>query len=295
MTRTSRLLGSLLLAAAPLGGCSVGGGARTATLAVPPDTQVLAVDVHNVRGSVELRVDHHLTEARVESNVAVNPGGSVSPNQEKEIIGAVDVTAEIKSEAGRSILKVDSTSQRPQAEDQRVDIKITVPRCDGVSIDNRGGLVMVVGAAGAHHIVNRAGVIEVRTDKPIIDPVTLTTTDGNIYYQVPPGSSGKLDLATLNGECAYRDEVSNAKDVYYTKQTFSTVLNNGENPVVARTNQGDVRVWVIKDPIGLTRAIKKSLPDFQDYLYLDGSQRFRRNLPDDEPRNTDYARWYNLK
>lgn len=278
-----------------LSGCSGPSRAHLAELTIPEGAQVLAVDVRNLRGSVEVRVNPRVRSATIESSVGVATRDDTSPNRDQDIIDAMDVSAGVDHADGRAVLRVSSTSRRPDAEDQRIDLKITVPRCDGIHIENRGGLVMTVGTAGAHTITNRSGPIEVRTDKPIVDPVTLTTTDGNIYYQVPTGSTGTFDLATLSGECAFRDEVSEEKDVYYTRNELSTVLAHGDNPVVARTNKGDVRVWVIKDPVGLTRVYKKTIPDFRDLLFLDGSQRFMRNLPDDAPRNTEYARWYNLR
>lgn len=278
-----------------LSGCS-SGKTHVATLDVPAGASLVALDVTNVRGSVEVRVNPRATHATVESTAAVATRDYKSPGKDAEIVDALGVNAEFASVEDRAVLKVVSTSQRPEADDQRVDLKITLPRCDGVNIDNRGGLVMVVGASGAHTITNRLGPVEVRTNTPIIDPVTLTTTDGNIYYQVPPGSSGSFDLATLSGECAFQNKVTDVqKDSYYTRQALSTVLNAGSNPVVARTNAGDIRVWVIEDPVGLTRMYKKTVPDFRDLLFQDGSQRYTRNLPDTAQRNTDYERWYNIK
>lgn len=278
-----------------LAGCSTG-KSHTASLEVPANASLVALDVTNVRGSVEVRVNPRVKQAVIESNAAVGARDFKSPAKDRDIIDALAVSADFTSADDRAVLKVVSTSQRPEADDQRVDLKITLPRCDGVSIDNRGGLVMVVGASGAHTITNRLGPVEVRTNTPIVDPVTLTTTDGNIYYQVPPGSSGSFDLATLSGECAFQNKVTDVqKDSYYTRQTLSTVLNDGTNPIVARTNAGDISVWVIENPVGLTRMYKKTIPDFRDLLFLDGSQRYTRNLPDDARRNTDYERWYNIR
>lgn len=295
MNQTQKLAVATLLAASGLAGCTA---SRTTTseVAVPEGTRMLALDVKNVRGSVEVRVNPRVSGAIIESTAGISTKDDFTPKNEGEVVNALGVTADLVSQDGMGVLKIVSTSQRPQAEDQKVDLRITMPRCDGVNIDNRGGLVMVVGASGAHTITNRQGPVEVRTNAAITDPVTLTTTDGNIYYQVPAGSSGTFDLVTLKGECAFRNEVTDVqKDTYSTRETLSTVLNNGENPVVLRTNEGDARVWVIKDPVGLTRMYKKTIPDFRDLLFLDGSQRFTRNLPDDAKRNTDYERWYNIK
>lgn len=295
MNQTTIAIGTLALGLSLLTGCAASRSNAT-QLPIPDGTRLLALDVKNVRGSVEVRVNPRVEHATVESNIAVATRDDKSPKADAAILDALAVTADLQPAGDNAVLKVVSTSGRPDAEDQAVNLLITLPRLDGVQIDNRGGLVMVVGASGAHSITNRQGPIEVRTNSPITDPVTLTTTDGNIYYQVPAASSGTFDLATLQGECAFRNEVTaEQKDSYSTRQQLSTVLNNGTNPVVARTNQGDIRMFVIKDPVGLTRMYKKTVPDLRDYLFLDGSQRYTRNLPDDAKRNTDYERWYNIK
>ncbi len=51
-----------------------------------------------------------------------------------------------------------------------------------------------------------------------------------------------------------------------------------------RTNDGDIRMLIMEDPLALTRAFKGSFPEVGDHLYLDGTRRFTRNLPDDTPR-----------
>lgn len=295
MNRTILAPAAALALAAGICGCA-SSRSTTSEVAVPEGTHLLALDVKNVRGSVEVRVNPRIKGAIIESTAGISTRDDFTPKNDREVVDALSVSADLISQGETGVLKIVSSSQRPQAEDQRVDLRITMPRCDGVNIDNRGGLVMVVGASGAHTITNREGPVEVRTNTAITDPVTLTTTDGNIYYQVPAGSSGAFDLVTLRGECAFRNEVTDVqKDTYSTREQLSTVLNNGENPVVLRTNEGDARVWVIKDPVGLTRMYKKTIPDFRDLLFLDGSQRFTRNLPDDAKRNTDYERWYNIK
>jgi len=170
------------------------------------------------------------------------------------------------------------------AQENRGGMEITTPRADGVRIMNRGGNVVVVGSSGATHIENRDGAIELRTESPMVEDVVLLAVDGNIYYQVPLGSTGRYDLETLEGESVFRDNSGKADQTYATRESVATTLGDAENIVVARTNRGDVRVWVMEDPEALTRMFKVTVPDVRDYIFTDGTQRFRRNLPDDEPR-----------
>ncbi|MEO1130963.1 MAG: hypothetical protein AAFX05_14820, partial [Planctomycetota bacterium] len=169
--------------------------------------------------------------------------------------------------------------------DHSVKLHITVPRADGVRLVNQGGLVEVVGSAGATHIENRKGSIELRTRHPMVEDVVLLAVDGNIYYQVPFGSTGQFDLETLEGRSIFRD-FSGETDGTFSGSLLQigTQLGDGGNMVVAKTNRGDVRAWVMEDPIELTRMFHIRQYDMRDHIFTDGSKRYRRNLPDDEPR-----------
>ena len=293
MTNTAhpfrRLIPLVALAAASatifLGGCSAT-KSTAIELAMPENVSALAIDVKNFRGSVEVRADKRVHAISIESSVGVEKS---KEHNAEAILAGINVNADVVDVGGgRGVLKVVTTTGSPEDEDQQVSLTIRVPKCDGVHVDNRGGTVMVVGTGGALSITNRVGAVEFRTDKPITDPVSITTTDGNIYYQIPPGSSGLFDLQTLKGECSYNDRATTeSTDAYSTKTVVKMRLADGGNPVVARTNDGDIFVYVRNDPIALTRVIKKSAPDFNDYMWLDGSQRFMRNLPDNEPHPFD--------
>lgn len=266
-------------------------------LDVSPTTGMLAVDVENFAGTVEVRAGTVATQGRSQSDrvkvmADAQVDASVSDERARqEILDGIAVNAELVEEGARAILRVRSTSSHAGADDHRVHLSIILPRADGVRIRNAGGTVLVVGTGGATQIENRFGAIELRTDKEMNEPVTLTNVDGNIYYQVPTSSSGAFDIETLDGVVRYRDRVGSSDHVYSTGRTVHQArLNEGTNPVVARTNKGDVMVWVDKDPVALTRIIKKSFPDPVDMMFTKGSRRYTRNLPEDHPEVTGSRR-----
>jgi hypothetical protein len=88
-------------------------------------------------------------------------------------------------------------------------------------------------------------MIVVRTGQTMTEPVTLTTTKGDIYYQIPPPSTGVLDLLTLDGPAELRAEGGRLTDVRPTYSWWQGVLNGGTNPVVLRSGNGMVRVTVL--------------------------------------------------
>lgn len=268
--------------ASALTGCNTTAAKHDYTLDIPPDTQLLAIDVENFKGSVEIRAGKGKPgQARVTSEVLTIPGAD--KQQRQRAAENVDVTANIEENDGRAVLRIRTdNAQRRGA--QEVDIYVEVPRCDGLRVINRGGTVEAVGTAGATHIENREGAVELRTNQVMDRDVTILVVDGNIYYQVAPGSKGVFDLETLDGEVAMRDFTGMTSNTNANWTRLHTTVAKGDNPVMARTNKGDIRVWIMENPEALTRMIKKSPPSVDDYLFLDGSRRYTRNLPTNEPK-----------
>ncbi len=289
--RTRMKSGLFVLTASLLGivGLTLGGcGAtqeRAYALELAPSTGPLAIDIENFRGSVELRGDPSLETIQVIGRVWSDESFK-KPDQEEAFAG-VHITAEIEEEGPLGTLRVRSTSLRDDIDDHHVDLLILTPRCDGLRVVNSGGLVMAVNSGGATEIVNRSGSVELRTERPMVDPVTITTTDGSIYYQVPTGSTGRFDLQTLEGLTSFIDRVGGSTESRSdARDGYTGTLNEGTNQVVARTNRGDVRVWVIEDPVALVRVFRTRLPDPRDHVFLKGPRRFTRNLPVDHPEVT---------
>lgn len=295
-TRERNTHGLAALATALVGACCLllgGCGStqeRAYTLELAPTTGPLAIDIENFRGSIELRTNPSLETVQVIGEVRSDEHFK-KPVQD-EIFASVDITARIEESGPLGTLRVRSTSTRTEP-DHRVDLTIYAPRCDGLRVVNSDGLVMVVNTSGATEITNRSGAVELRTSRPMVDNVTITTTDGNIYYQVPPGSTGNFDLQTLDGMTAFVDRTGMSSESRSDSlQGYSGNLNEGTNDVVARTNNGDVRVWVIDDPVALTRMFKTKSFDLRDSMYLHGSQRYLRNLPVNDPEVT--GKRYNI-
>lgn len=263
-----------------LGGCASTAATEDYTLDVPPTTRLLAVDIENFKGSVEVRAGKG-TSAVVKSKVMTSAGAT------KEQLAAakdsVGVDAQIEDVDGRGVLRIRTDNARVRGAEE-VRLYVEVPRCDGLRIVNRGGDVEVVGTSGTTYIENADGAIELRTAQVMDQDVTLLGVDGNIYYQVPPGSKGVFDLETLEGEVAMRDFTGMTKETSSNLTMLRTTLSDGTNSVLARTNRGDVRVWVMDNPEALTRMIKKSAPDWTTLLFLEGSRRYTRNLPANEPK-----------
>ncbi len=197
------LLALLVLAVlgASLAGC---GGTRRHVLRldVPADVERLAVDVDNFRGHVEVIADAGARDATVQCDVWLD-----WINEDRRAgYDSVRVDARVRQDQpGVGVLEVTTRCDVPEPVDRHARLVVRVPRLDGVRVVNRDGVVEIVDAAGAAEIRNRGGAVEYRTSHAIRDDVTILNVDGDVYFQVPEGSRGFVDLATLDGLLAYKD------------------------------------------------------------------------------------------
>ncbi|MCA9294119.1 MAG: hypothetical protein KDA20_09925 [Phycisphaerales bacterium] len=271
-------LGALL----PLVGCSAPSRNSIMTLHAPGPAEHLAVDVENFRGEVTVIAEPERTDIAIESRVVASkeiPKPDVAAALDSVAIDGAVETDPIQ-QAGFNTLRVRSTSLRAGATDVHAELTVRVPRCDGARIVNYGGFVELVDVGGALHVDNADGTILVRTSRPLVEPITLLTSNGNIYCQAPEGTAGAVDLHSLDGRIAFKDGFGNASETEYTPQHLRTQLGAGANPIVMRTNVGQVRFIIMEDPLTSTRVVKSAAPSIWNSLYLKGSRRYTLNLPD---------------
>ncbi len=276
------LLAIVALGALAMGACGASRSGEPIALAIPDDTRILAVDIENFRGDVTVRAD-----GPDDGTVRIASDYRLSAEVDKEAQEAYfelpHLDASIDSQDGRGVVRVRTRSPIAWDAEQWVNLTVTMPRCDGVRIDNRGGMVDVVGAGGATEITNRGGSIEFRSGRIMNAPVTLTTSDGDIWYQVPLASGGRFDLETLDGEVGVKDDSGRAEETYSVRNRYEGTVGSPDNTVLARTSEGNIRVWIIEDPVALVRTFNREWPSARDSRGLQQQRRFRRNLPDDHP------------
>ncbi len=274
----------VLLSAGFVAGCaSFGSESCEVALHEPQDhTSMIAFDVENFRGSVEIRVDPSLYAIEVTGH-AHGAWFEDDPEAEDAARRVIALETDLEEMPGRSVMHIRTDTTRAE-EDHEVALVIRTPRCDGARVRNFGGLVELVGTKGSIDIENLVGNVEVRTNEPLTQDITILLTDGTAYLQIPPGSTGSFDLETLEGVARVKNRVGDATNTYSTRTSIQTVLEEPTNAVVMRTNRGDLRVIVMDDPVSLTRVMRRRTIDYDDGLFLRGSRRYTRNLPDDEAR-----------
>lgn len=265
--------------AAPLTGCTTKHQQVSPhRLELPQGMVALALDVSNFNGTITV----HANNADADAVLIEAERFAAKANGKRESIAAletIELTSDLESEGPLGVVRIAATTTHETAEQLGVNLNIRMPRCDGVQIRNAGGYVSVTDAGGTVDIYNEGGSIEFRTSRRMTEPVTLITHEGEVYYQVPLESTGRFDMLTLEGRTTLRDRGAIVEETYVGRGELQFHLNEGENPIVMRTNRGNVRAWIMEDPLALTRALKKDKPDYRDRWYLQSTRRHTRNLP----------------
>lgn len=236
-------------------GCAKEASERTFTLDAPMVMEPggpkgPAVDVENFRGRVTLRVDAEADTVTVVATTEADRG--IDDEELPAVADAVVVTAEAEEHGGLPVIVVRSTSARAEA-DHSVDIDIRMPECSGARVRNAGGVVKIVGVAGAVQVDNTDGPIEVRTRHVLSSPVALTTTAGEVRCLVPPGSKGDITLESDDGRVAFDGPgVTGIRKMKGTPGRFAAVIDGADNPVLLRTGSGFVLFRVVENPESYT-------------------------------------------
>lgn len=254
------LLGAVCLVAA---GC---GGVERQEMVFDryPPTDALAVYVDNFRGDVRIEADPTLAgpvvTARLHArhewfHVKKNLFGAARLDRTLERIHVqADLDHEVAGADELAILRVMSTTEFDTDLDpdlQWVDLLIKAPGVEGVEVHTKDGVVHLAGVSGAVTVTNHNGDVALRSTRPLLDPVTITTSDGHIYYRVTGDSAGLFDIETIGGT-AHIDAVEGTLSVRQEGQSrIMAQFNNGTNPIILRTTHDQVRVAVTPDPMPL--------------------------------------------
>jgi hypothetical protein len=245
-------IGWLLALLLPLAMLGCNRGARVDApirgLEVAPDFGP-TLDITNFRGSVRVEVDPRIKTPTVTARV--RPDVRSFRTKKAELAAKVQVQADSAIENGRRVLRVTS-APTGEADDVSVDLVVRVAASEGAHVRNTGGPVNLVRISGPISVINGlgggdGGDVTVRTGSAMTAPVTLTTSQGNVLYQIGPGSSGDFDLQTDAGAAEFYAKIGRVAEARPEPTRYRGLLNDGNNPVSLRSGQGNVRVVVIQN------------------------------------------------
>ncbi len=207
------------------------------------------VEVSNWNGGVQIVASDRITEPEVRAQTRALTRVKGRNTDALRKLGTVRAVS--SEDGGKRLLKVTGGIE---GNDPTValDLQIRMPRAAGIRVINSGGEVEVVGAGGPVFVENGTpgrpgGDIQFRSGIPITEAVTLTTTEGKVLYQIGPGSTGDLDLQTVQGTPEVESTAGTIDGIRFTALRWRGTLEKGANPVRIRSDKGDIRVLVMKD------------------------------------------------
>ncbi len=239
------LLAFLLLTVC-LGGCGhMAFGTRT-----PLDIKgPVSVDVVTFAGDVTIR---STGDAPGTPGVLVKPQATHSFHRMGEAQASlkdIDWSVETVVENGRTIVRVRATTLYPESGLQRLHVTVNVPDIDGVRVDTRLGDVDLSEITGPIDVNTTRGDVAIVTGQSLDDSINVSTTEGDITLRAGSGTSGRLDAFTIDGRVICK--VPSGKLRVHGRssdQTMQGVINDGDQPITLRTNDGTIRIIVKKYP-----------------------------------------------
>lgn len=210
----------------------------------------LAIDITNQRGSVWIEVDEKLDEPVIEGVLSWKHGDRTMdwPGGRSGTGAQIDAVRQISDGHG-DVLMIEGVLEEGAPRTAFLDLRVRTPRCDGVTVINDDGPIVLVGVGGAITAQNgvvggRGGRIELRTSRAIADPVALITTNGRISVVLGPEAQGLIELDAEGGTARFESEFGSVTQVRPSPGRFRGVWNDGDNPIIARSATGPVHVQV---------------------------------------------------
>lgn len=210
----------------------------------------IGVDVQNRRGTVRVVVEARLKTPIVRA-VRVAPSDERARRGKASAPGPGPVdsvaAAQLLSIDGRAVLRVLADQPFEDYTEWATEIEVRLPRCNGVRVRNSGGAVELVNVEGAIDVDNGAGNgpgghITLSTDRPISDPVLLTTPHGDIKALFGHGSAFAMDAETQYGAVSIDATRQSIDGALTQRLRWQGQINGGTAP--ARLTTGAGAVWI---------------------------------------------------
>ncbi len=216
---------------------------NTATL----DTQgPVAIDVQSFGGDVTIVVDPTVVGTQVIANqLEIGVDGVAERNVH------MTCTTNIETGITGDIVHVVATCSDNPLALVSAEVIIKAKSIHGVSVTTANGDVTLLGVSGAIDIQTKDGDVRVVTPLVMNERVSIENRRGHIVYRVRGESSGIIDATAMNGEVALDVRQGDATILPgSTGDHLEANFNGGTNPIIMRTVDGDVRIYVVADPVG---------------------------------------------
>lgn len=211
-------------------------------------TGPVQVDVESFGGNVTILADEEATGATVTFTRDARHG-FMREDEAEASLQQIHTSAELLNTETGEVIQVRASTDHDQPYQQRAHVTIIAPAISDVRVRTSSGSVMAEMMRGAIDIESGGGDVRVMTEFPMTEQVTIVNKDGDIDYRVRGESTAAFDAQTIRGRVLQR--VRNGKliiDAATDHDSLIATLNGGDNPVVLRTVDGNIRIAVVSDP-----------------------------------------------
>jgi hypothetical protein len=214
------------------------------------------------RGPIDVVVDSFAGDVSVHANpnidvttvqvVRVSQHGYLRGTEPREALQFVDWLANLTPGPGPvETLRVNIDFIGPEPWFMRAHLYIETPSLDRVTVRTTNGDVSIRNNTGPLDIQTNMGDVTIASSHPLVDASTVLVVEGNVDYRVPGQSSGLFDVEVIEGDIEIWVPEGRWRYVSRTPQddTINARLNDGENPILLRASEGDIRIAVVPDPM----------------------------------------------
>ena len=215
----------------------------SATLATSGPVEV---NVHSFGGNVTIIVDSTV-RGTIVSATQIEDGDGELP----DAVPRMRCTTEIETGVTGQIVHVVATCNDNALQLVSADIIVRAKSIHGVSVTTQNGDVTLLGISGAIDIQTKDGNVRVVTPLMMNERVSIENRRGDIVYRVRGESSGIIDATAMYGAVAFDLKEGDATILPgSTGDHLVSSFNGGTNPIIMRTVNGDIRIYVVADPVG---------------------------------------------
>lgn len=218
-------------------------------------TGAISVNVDSFGGSVEIEADPDLTETYVTVTRVAKHGWGRTDDARRSL-REIDATVELVPGPLGQELRLRAVSLSDEPHFQALNVVIETPAVRGVRVHTENGDVEAFDVEGPIDIRTSDGDVKVLTNRRIDTAVQIINDSGDVDFRVRGESMGRLDLAARRGEVFHN--VREGIVVVHAGTTHDRILatyNRGDNPIVLRAADGDVRFASVENARAVGRFI----------------------------------------
>jgi len=210
---------------------------------------VLDVDVTAFAGDVVIRADPKAATATIDA-VRRGTHGHSRRGESQDSLEQIAVSYGVEErDSGRTIV-VRATTTAAEPWFQMVDIEVTLPQLGTAIVRTARGHVFVTDFTEGVDIETTKGDVRAVSNHVLSQPSTILDAEGSIDWRAPPGSSARIDAEAVNGSVRIKARESRwlGIDPRNDHDSMHGTINDGTNLIVLRTVDGDIRVFVGRNP-----------------------------------------------